>query len=183
VNELWGRFLAAWDNLSPRERILGSVAVGSVAVMILVLAVVRPILSSGDSARSRVAAAEQQLALMLRLRRDYDEINGRLGTIERRIQTDQDQRNILTLLASLATSAAVKIDSMEERQAQSDERYRETRVEVVLKNVTLTQTVNYLHSIETAERIFSVKGMRIKTRRDKPELLDVNFTVSSFEPL
>ena len=49
--------------------------------------------------------------------------------------------------------------------------------------MTLAQTVNYLHRIESAQQMFSVKSLRIRTRQDKPELLDVRFTVSSFEPL
>jgi hypothetical protein len=43
--------------------------------------------------------------------------------------------------------------------------------------------VTYLHQIETAPQVLSVKSLRIRTRQDKPELLDVTFTVSSFEPL
>jgi hypothetical protein len=31
--------------------------------------------------------------------------------------------------------------------------------------------------------VLSVKALRIRTRTDNPELLDVTFTVSSFEPL
>ena len=30
--------------------------------------------------------------------------------------------------------------------------------------------------------MLSIKSLRIRTRADKPELLDVTFTVSSFEP-
>ena len=59
----------------------------------------------------------------------------------------------------------------------------ETRVEVDLKQVTLSQTTDYLHSIETSERLFAVKNMRIRTRSDGSDLLDVTFTVSSFEPI
>jgi hypothetical protein len=30
--------------------------------------------------------------------------------------------------------------------------------------------------------VLSIKSLRIRSRKDKPELLDVTFTVSSFEP-
>jgi hypothetical protein len=42
--------------------------------------------------------------------------------------------------------------------------------------------VNYLHRIEVSPQVLSVKSLRIRTRSDKPEMLDVTFTVSSFEP-
>ena len=70
---------------------------------------------------------------------------------------------------------------MEERKSPDHDVYRETRVEVALKNVTLTQVVSFLHSIESSTRQFSIKGLRVKTRQDKSAMLDVNFTVSSFE--
>jgi len=70
---------------------------------------------------------------------------------------------------------------MEPQPAPSNDRYRETKVEVGLKGVTLPQTVSYLHQIESERQLLTVKSLRIRTRTDKPELLDVTFTVSSFE--
>jgi hypothetical protein len=70
---------------------------------------------------------------------------------------------------------------MEPQAAPSNDRYRETEVEVGLKGVTLPQTVSYLHEIENSGELLTVKSLRIRTRVDKPDLLDVVFTVSSFE--
>jgi hypothetical protein len=70
---------------------------------------------------------------------------------------------------------------MEPQSAPSNDRYRETKVEVTLEGASLPQTVKYLHEIETSGELLTVKTLRIRTRADKPELLDVVFTVSSFE--
>ena len=72
---------------------------------------------------------------------------------------------------------------MEPRTSPASDAYRETKVRSALENVTLAQPVNYLHEIERAPQVLSVKSLRIRTRKDKPELLDVTFTVSSFEPV
>ena len=72
---------------------------------------------------------------------------------------------------------------MEPQSAPTNPSYQETKVEVGLKNVTLTQVINYLHRIENANQVYSIKSLRIKTRPDRSELLDVNFSVSSFEPI
>ena len=72
---------------------------------------------------------------------------------------------------------------MEPQSSPAHERYRETKVEVGLKEVSLPQTVRYLHEIEASQQVLSVKTLRIRTRTDNPELLDVTFTVSSFEPI
>ena len=66
---------------------------------------------------------------------------------------------------------------------ETNEAYREQRVEVSLKKVTLEQAVRYLHSIESTERPFSVKSLRMKSRPDSSNLLDMTFSVSSFEPI
>jgi hypothetical protein len=74
---------------------------------------------------------------------------------------------------------------MDQRQAANNDVYKETKVEVELKGVTLTQTVDYLHNIESSQQLLSVKSLRLKTRNEKvaPSLMDVTFAVSSFEPL
>lgn len=183
MNELRERLLTMWDTLAPRERMLLSVLGVGLLVTLVFFAGVRPVLSARDTARARVEAAERDLEMMSRLRRDYEEINARLEAVEAQIRQNQDRRNTLTLLESLASAAAVKIDSMEERSSPENDQYRETRVEVSLKNVTLTQVVSLLHNIESSPRQFSVKGLRIKTRGDKDDLLEVNFTVSTFEAI
>jgi type II secretory pathway component PulM len=183
VSELWARVQAVWDNFSAQERMLLSILGVLLAATLLFLVIVNPILSATASARERVEAAEQDLEVMSRLRREYEAVNARLAGVEERIRANRDQQNTLTLLESLASGAAVKIDSMEERKSPDHELYRETRVEVSLKNVSLTQVVKLLHSIESSPRQFSVKGLRIKTRQDGNDSLEVAFSVSSFEAI
>lgn len=181
MNELLSRIETIWVGLSAREKVLVGAVGAMLLVGVLVLAVVNPILGATERARERVEAADLELQTMTRLRREYEAIESRLRGVEERIRQNQDRQNTLTLLESLASSSAVKIDSMEERKSPDHELYRVTRVDVELKNVTLTQVVTFLHGIESSARQFSVKGLRIKTRPDQKDLLDVSFAVSSFE--
>ena len=183
MKEIWTRILATWDNLSLRERALLSLMGGTAAVLVLSLVVVNPLLSALDRGAQRIDSADQELQAMLRLERNYREVHGQLQTTEEKIRGNRERRNVLTQLESLASRASITVDAMKERQAANHDEYRETRVEVALKKVTLKQTTQYLHSIEISERLFAVKSMRIRTRSDGSELLDVTFTVSSFEPI
>lgn len=183
MREFWDRFRATWNDLSARERLLVSAAAGLLGATIFYFAAVSPFLAAASRARERVAAAEEQLEVIKRLRREYEEVASRLAGVEKRIRENRDKQNVLTWLESLASKSSVRIDSMQERTSPGHELYNETKVEVTLKSVSLTQTVSFLHSIESAERQFSVKGLRIKTQRDKSDLLDVTFTVSSFEAI
>jgi type II secretory pathway component PulM len=180
MRELWARLRDVVANLSPSERLL----VGAVGVLVGVIALyallISPVLSARSRAAVRVGAAEQGMQTLSRLRADYDEVNGRLATVEQRIRQGP-RGEIFTTLESLARQSAVKVDSMEPQAAQAGTAYRETKVQVVLKGVTLAQAVSYLQGIESAQQVLSIKSLRMRTRQDKPELLDVTFTVSSFE--
>jgi hypothetical protein len=182
VTALLARLRALLANLSMRERLLVS-AVGALAAALLFVFLVLQLLEAGDRIDGRVAAAEQQLEAMTRLRREFDEVSSRLRSIEERIQQGP-RGNLRTTLESLAQKAGVpKVESMEPQASPTHDRYRETKVEVGLREVTLAQAVSYLHQIERTPQPLSVKALRLRTRQDRPELLDVTFTVSSFEPL
>jgi hypothetical protein len=183
MTEFWNQVSAAWDNLSGRERALVSVVGGVAGAFLLTLAVVNPLLSALHRGGQRVENAERLLQVMIRLERDYEEVHAQLENTEEKIRGNKERQDVLTQLEALASWAEVKVDSMKERQSANHDEYRETRVEVGLKNVSLEQTTEYLHSIETSERLFAVKSMRIRTRSDGSDLLDVTFTVSSFEPI
>jgi type II secretory pathway component PulM len=175
------RLRAAYEGLSSRERLLVLGAAGLVALGLFYLVVVSPIQGAAASASQRVVTAEQELEAVRRLRREYDEVHGRLATVEERIRSGP-RGEIFTTLEKLAADSAVKVDSMEPRTSPASASYRETKVQVALKGVTLPQLVNYLHRIDSSEQVLSIKSLRIRSRKDKPELLDVTFTVSSFEP-
>ena len=182
MNELWSRLTAAFGNLAARERMLVASAGVLTGVALVYFAAVVPILAVGSRASDRLDTAETNYEVMKRLRADYDDVRQRLDGVESRIQSGS-RGNLRTTLESLAQKSLVTVESMEPQTAPSNDRYRETKVEVGLKSVTLPQTVAYLHQIETASQLLTVKSLRIRTRADNPDLLDVTFTVSAFERL
>ncbi len=182
MKNLLERLRTVFDDLAPRERMLTSLVGLALAITVGYFGILLPLLDAGARIEQRVTTAEQQLGIVKRLRRDFDDVNYRLTAVEQRIQSGP-RGNLRTTLENLAKQAFVKVESMEPQASPADERYRETKVEVALKQATLPQTVNYLHRIESTDQALSVKALRIRSRADKPELLDVTFTVSSFEPL
>ena len=183
MSEILDRLKSAWNNLSPREQILLGVVGGGLAFSILIFGLILPFAEMSDSAEERVDTARRQVQIMQRLTREHDEINSRLSGVENRIQNQRGRQNIKTLLENLAQKSSVRIASMEERQAGKNNHYTETKVEVTLKGVSLSQTIKYLHNIEDSDQQLSVKGLRIKARKSGTEaqLLDISFSVSSFQ--
>ena len=182
MSDLWRRLRSAFDDLSMRERILVSTVGVLTIVSVLYFGVVQTSVNIRSDSERRLLSAEQQLGVMAGLRQEYDDVHDRLVAVEARIQEGK-RGNLRTTLENLARASLVKIESMEPQATPSNDRYRETKVEVGLKEVTLAQTVSYLHQIENDDQLLSVKSLRMRTRKDKPEYLDVTFTVSSFEPL
>jgi Tfp pilus assembly protein PilO len=183
VNPILVRLINLWDNFSARERMLVSVAGASISVSLIVIGVIQPILGAASNIELRAEVAERQLEAMNRLRREYDVVSTSLGAVEAQIGANPQKRNLLTLLESLASKSSVKINSMEERKAQEDEKFKETRVEVRLKRVSLQAAVSYLHAIESSDQLLTVKSLNMKNRTDRSSLLDVTFNVSTFETL
>jgi general secretion pathway protein M len=181
VTDLLDRLRTTLASLAPRERLL-LIGAGSLLLLtILWLGVALPAIASVRNAEERVAAAERDLATARRLQTELAEIQGRLGAVEKRIR-EGPTGNIFTTLEGLAQQSAVKVESMEPQAAPAQDHYKETKVQVVLKQVTLAQTVAFLHGVESAPQLLSVKSLRIRTRAEqKEDLLDVTFTVSSFE--
>jgi type II secretory pathway component PulM len=181
VSSWIARLRSAFEGLAPRERWLVLAAAATLCLALLVIGVVNPLIAAGNRALLRVTNAEDQLLAVDQLRRQYQDVNTRLSGVEDRIR-EGPKGEIFTTLEKFARDSTVKIDSMEPRTSPASEAYSETKVQVVLKGVTLAQLVNYLYRIEASEQVLSVKSLRIRTRQDRPEMLDVTFTVSSFEP-
>jgi len=182
VKKLWSRLRAAFDDLSDRERILVSIVGALLVALVFYFGIIRLSFGLRGDAQQRLTQAEQQLMVMSRLRREFDDVNVRLTSVEQRIQ-NSTRGNLRTTLESLARASKVTVESMEPQATPSNDRYRETKVEVALKQVTLRQTVSYLHEIESSDEVLSVKSLRMRTRKDQPDFLDVTFTVSTFEPI
>ena len=183
VKDRWEQIRASWKNLAPRERLLLSIVGVFGGLLALYFVALNPFLTAQSRASESALTADSQLAAMIRLRREYDTAQAQLAAVEDQIRGNQDRRNVLTLLEALAKESGVSVEAMKDRRAGSNEAYREQRVEVSLKKITLEQAVRYLHSIESAERPFSIKSLRMKKRADGSKLLDVTFAVSSFEPI
>ena len=182
MRDLLDQLLALFRERPPRERLLVGAASGALIAALLWLGLVNPMISMAEDSTQRIETADQQLRAMRSLRTDFDTAQQQLTEVESRIQA-APRGNLRTALETLAKEASLSIDSMEPQTAPSHPVYAETKVEVGLHNVTLSQVINYLHRIESAESVYSIKSLRIKTRPDRSEMLDVNFTVSSFEPI
>lgn len=182
MNEWITRIRRTFEGLAPRERLLVGSAGGLLLLALGWALVVSPVLGLIERSAERRDTADQELRLATRLAEQYGALQSRLTAVEKAIRSG-NPANLRTTLENLASQASLKVESMEPQVSPANATYKETKVEVGLKSVDLPSTVKYLHEIEDSPQALSVKSLRIRARSDKSNLLDVTFTVSSFEPL
>ena len=182
MNSLLSRLMSLLRSRSTRERWL--LASGLIAVLIVVvhMAIARPLQAEILRADAEVAGLETQWLRAIRMAGDLSRLQGALAAVEQRIEPGA-KTNLFTLLEALAAQSGVKdqLDSMKPKQTSDNAGYPETRVEVSLKGVTLAQMVEFIYKIENAPSHLIIRSIRLKVRASDSQLLDVSFSVSSFE--
>ena len=86
MNELLGRVRVLWNGLAAREQMLVGAAGGLLAVLLLVFGIVLPVVAATEQAVEDADAAERQLAMMQRMKREWDGLHQRLESVESRIR-------------------------------------------------------------------------------------------------
>lgn len=172
------------DQRTPRERQMLAALTVAFGLWLLYWAVAGVLFHPLQSSRRLVAARESALREMLILRSDYQRIQFQVAALEKMIRSGQ-HGNVLSRLETMASQARIKdkITSMDPKSAPPNDLYKENVIEVRLANVNLKQLVDYLYRIENSGQLLKIKRLRIKVRSDNTKYLDVNFRVSSFEPL
>ncbi len=182
MNVLRDKIQIFFDGLNHREQILVSAAGVVCALAFLYMLIVAPILNGLAWSAARLDAGEQAMMQADRLLLQYEKVHADLTAVEEAIQAGP-RGNLVTTLANLAKESQVKVDSMQPQAGASSPGYKETRVQVELKEVTLVKLIQYLFGIESAQQHISVKTLSIKTLSKKPGLLNATFSVSSFDPV
>ncbi len=186
VVELWERgrrsVLRMLEGRSARERWL-LVGIGAMAVTLLIqFAVVDPLEARTAEAITEADRLEQGLQRASRLAPEIRRLRVEIAAVEKRIQPGA-QTNLLQLLEQIAEAAQMRdrLESVKPKRASGNDQYPESRAEVQLRGATLPQVVQFLYRIQTADLYLIVRSLSIKTRNDETQLLDVSFSVSSFQ--
>lgn len=170
------------DARSPRERWI--LALGGVTLIVLMVnfAVAQPLRARVERGEAQVARLQGELERAVRLARSVGELQTAVRQTEERIAPGE-KTNLFTLLENIAEEARIKdrLESIKPKQPSTNALYPETRLEVSLKGATLEQTVKLLYAIDTAPAHLIIRSLRIKSRPDGSDLLDVSISVSSFE--
>ncbi len=189
MKTLFLRIQILWRQRTERERWLLGGAGALLAVALFQLVVIAPLQGWVMRSDGDIARLEAELVRATRLAGDVRRLQGELSQVEERVRV-AEETNLFNLLEGLAAATKVKnqLESIKPKKPSGNELFPETRVEVSLKGVTLTQMVDFLYQIENSDRHLIIRSVRIRRparvgrlAKKAPPRLDVSFSVSSFE--
>jgi len=173
-----------YQRLSPRERLLLGLAVGSVLAISLYSFVWDPLVSGRQALERRIVAREKDLKVMEAERTRYLELKRQVEASQAvLVKTDQN----FSLFAHLQSAVAQVIErshiqSMNPSDKNLSDEYQEQAVEIKLTAVNLEQLVNMLYRIEKGNPQLHVSRLQVKKRYNDPHSFDIVATVSLLKP-
>ena len=174
--------LAGFSRLSGRERLL----VGITALVLLVTLFAGGtfwVQSKLHKASRRLSERRSQLQQILRLQSSYEAAKKERKGDERRIKRNSVQ--LFSYLPKIADELGLTLNDLNERRTSlKDSNIDEISVDINLKKMSLDKLDAFLQRIEKGGRngLVKVLKIKIKTRFDNPELLDVNMKVATYKP-
>ncbi len=173
--------LNQFNQLSQRER--GILIAGALTIVLLVLlfGIVAPYRAAMERLDSKIVSRQRQLGEVRQLSNQYRQLQQQLTASERRLASGGDF-SLLSFVeaASVRLAGRDSLVSMRPQPAATIEGFREETVEVKLEKIRLHQLIQLLYAADTAPAPMLVKTLRVKTRFDDRNLLDVVVTFASY---
>jgi len=177
----FARITDAFDRLTSREQRLVLIAGAAVTVFVFA-AVVLGTLGALDAKAKRVEIKRGQLDQILSLEDAYKQAEAEEKRAIQRLKSNNI--SLFSLLQKTAQQLGLTLNDLNERKlpVKDAEDVTEINVEVNLNKVSIDRLNQFLEAIEGKSKSGLVKiiKLKVKTRFDDPDLLDVNMTVATW---
>lgn len=174
--------LASFGRLSGRERLLVGVTTLA-AVLFVFVGGIYLVQGRLSKAKRRLGERKTQLTQILTLEDRYRQSQQDVQRFKKRLERNDVQ--LFSLLPKVAGELGLTLNDLNERRNPLKESgIDEISVDVNLKQMSLDKLDAFLERVENSSRSGLVKVLKIKvkTRFDNPELLDVNMKVATYKP-
>ena len=174
--------MAVKMNLSQREqRVL--IAAAAALVLLLVYLSVDSILGKYDKLADRITSTRGEIEKISHLREQYMEAHKQLADIKAKLDQMEKGFSLLSFIEDLSNKENIRenIGSVKPKKLPLNDSYDENIVELNMDNVTLSELVDFIFKIENSGHLLKVKRIRIKTRYDDRDLLNVTMQVTTYK--
>jgi type II secretory pathway component PulM len=172
---------AAFANMSERERRLVTLLIAAFTLIVLAGGLWWAT-SKLDGRERRVRDMRQNLQQILALEAQYKSAEQTEKKSASRLRTNNT--SLFSLLQKSAGALGLTLNDLNERKTPvRDTEVTEVSVEVNLKKVSIDKLNTFLEKVEgkRSSGLVKVKKLKVKSRYDDPELLDVNMTVVTWK--
>ena len=169
-------------NLSQRDQRVLIAAGAFFALMILYLGV-DSVLQGYDKLEGKIAKKRVEVEKITRLREQYMVAHKQLTDIKKKLDQMEKGFSVLSFIEDLANKEEIRenIGSMKPKKIPLNDDYDESIVELKMDNVSLSELIDFIYKIENSGHLLKVKRLRIKTRYDNRDLLNVTLQVTTYK--
>jgi len=173
-----------YQRLSPRERLLLVLAVGSVAIISLYSFVLDPLVSGREMLHKRIAAREKDLAEIQVQRGRYLDMLRQLEASQAVLVKTEPGFSLFAYLQNAVAQVVSRehIASMNPTDKNLSDEYQQQSVEIKLTGVSLDQLVSVMYRIEKGDVALHISRLQVKKRYNDPHSFDITATVSLLKP-
>ncbi len=169
--------------ISERERRAIFIAIAAVIILVLFVSF-NTFLKDSSKYQKQTTVLEKELIRVKALREEYGLLKDRLRELTKAVKKENE--------ALISVVEKVLIDNDIERTSfsikdskivlpDSDDLYDDSTVQVNVRKVPFNRVIDILYSIQNRDSFLKVSDLKLKTKFDKPELVDVSFKLSTFE--
>jgi general secretion pathway protein M len=169
-------------SLSQREqRVL--IGAGVLFAFLLLYLVVGSVLQGYEKLDDKIATKRGEVQKIARLREQYMQTHKELEDIKAKLDQMEKGFSVLSFIEDLANKENIrnKIGSVKPKKNPLNDTYDENIVELQMDNVSLSELVDFIYKIENSGQLLKVKRLRVKTRYDDRDLLNVTLQVTTYK--
>ncbi|HEU4385297.1 MAG TPA: type II secretion system protein GspM [Anaeromyxobacteraceae bacterium] len=181
MSELWRRLSAAaeaWaSRLSPRERVMVSAA-GAAVVLFAVLLVATGVSRALSGREARIEEKTHLLAQIGKLTQGYRQVQAERAALESRLKGPPVA--LMSFVTQTGQQLGVEVNDLRPGAPGGSEGISEESVEVSLARIDLPKLARLLEGLERGPGVVKVRRLRVTTRSDDPQLVDVTLLVATY---
>jgi hypothetical protein len=159
------------------------IGAGAFFVLMILYLGVDSVLQGYDKLEGKIVKKRAEVENITRLREQYMEAHKQLADIKAKLDKMEKGFSVLSFIEDLANKQNIRenIGSVKPKTIPLNDNYDENIVELKMANVSLTELVDFIHKIENSGHLLKVKRLRIKTRYDNRDLLNVTLQVTTYK--
>jgi general secretion pathway protein M len=166
------------SRLSPRERVMVSAAVAAVAAFFLFL-VITGVTRSISAREQRIQGKTDMLSQIGKLTRGYRQAQAERQSLDARLKGPPVQ--LMSFVSQTGAQSGVEVNDLRPGTPSTADGLTEESVEVNLARIDLPRLARLVDALERGPGVVKVRKIRVATRNDDANLVDVTLQVSTWQ--